>query len=478
MTSPGRTIRIAHRAALHACSPAPERTGNPNGQAPLLALSVFFLLMSYSLVKPAREALLATPVEGFAGAELRATATLMQGLLIFALVGISTSLADRLSRRTLVTAIDAAFVVFLAGVALWTARPQAVQAAWMPVAIYIGTGAFGAIVIAQFWAFATDLEGRRAGRLLPLLALSASLGGATGAYAARRVIELVSVPTVTLFLAAAVALCVAAALAAAADRRPALSTPVTCRALPSTRRRGLRGSLEQFATHRYLLTAALLTLLTQWVSTNGEHLLFGLVQRSLRTAVNVPTVEQVMGGTMAFYASFSLWSSVAALVVQVVVACGCVRGRSGRNLLLVLPLVTLAASAAMLVVPALGWVKYLKVAENATRYSIHNTAAQLLWLPTTAEMKYKAKVVVETVVVRLADGLAALTAFIGIRLLQAPLQSLVLFNLALGLVWVVLAAVLVREQRRRLRTAPAVAVFPKRTAPPPQPADLSPAFAA
>ena len=44
-----------------------------------------------------------------------------------------------------------------------------------------------------------------------------------------------------------------------------------------------------------------------------------------------------------------------------------------------------------------------KTAENATDYSLNNTVRNMLWLPTTREMKYQAKQAVDTFFVRMGD---------------------------------------------------------------------------
>ncbi len=57
--------------------------------------------------------------------------------------------------------------------------------------------------------------------------------------------------------------------------------------------------------------------------------------------------------------------------------------------------------------------RWIKTAENATDYSIMNTARQLLWLPTTREEKYKAKQAIDTFFVRGGDVLSAAVVYAG-----------------------------------------------------------------
>src|SRR6185369_9734760 len=99
-------------------------------------------------------------------------------------------------------------------------------------------------------------------------------------------------------------------------------------------------------------------------------------------------------------------------------------------------------------VPVLIVVQVMKTAENSTAYSINNTARQVLWLPTTAEMKYKAKPAIETLFVRAGDGLAAATTLVGIHFLALTTRSYFLINVALTVVWLLIAIDVVVEYRR------------------------------
>jgi AAA family ATP:ADP antiporter len=89
----------------------------------------------------------------------------------------------------------------------------------------------------------------------------------------------------------------------------------------------------------------------------------------------------------------------------------------------------------------------MKTGENATNYSINNTAQQVLWLPTTPVEKYTAKPAIETFCVRLGDGMAALVVVLGLHLLAFSTRAFLLVNVLLSAVWLVLAAVVVRENR-------------------------------
>jgi ATP/ADP translocase len=64
------------------------------------------------------------------------------------------------------------------------------------------------------------------------------------------------------------------------------------------------------------------------------------------------------------------------------------------------------------------------------------------------KMKYKTKPAIETFVVRVGDGLAAMTVLVGVRFYALATRTLFLFNVVLVLLWLLIAMVVVREYRR------------------------------
>src|SRR5262245_21540283 len=82
----------------------------------------------------------------------------------------------------------------------------------------------------------------------------------------------------------------------------------------------------------------------------------------------------------------------------------------------------------------LGLVRGIKTAENATDYSIMNTARQLLWLPTSREEKYKAKQAIDTFFVRSGDVLSAAAVFAGTAILHLTVPQFAAINIVLTLV--------------------------------------------
>jgi AAA family ATP:ADP antiporter len=78
-----------------------------------------------------------------------------------------------------------------------------------------------------------------------------------------------------------------------------------------------------------------------------------------------------------------------------------------------------------------------------------NTVRQMLFLPTTREEKYKAKQVIDGLVVRIGDVLAAATVYLGTTFFALSVSQFAWINVALVLVWLVLAVLTGREFQRQ-----------------------------
>jgi AAA family ATP:ADP antiporter len=386
--------------------------------------------------------------------ELKAYAALAQSLLLLCVIPLYDSLTTRLTRRTLITGTSLFFVSNL--LAFWCLQPGFLidDPGWIGVAFYLWVGIFNVFIVAQFWSFAADLYTQSQGhRLFPLIAFGATAGAVAGSIMTARLVELPGFGTYGLMLFAAGFLAFATVLMRLADARGALG-----RASTSGRRkkpaRDRSGGFRLILRHRYLLAAALLVLVLNWVNTNGENFLFGAVQEFVERDVERQGLTGDAAETYAreattvFYGDFFFWVNLLALAMQALLASRLLRYGGFATVLLMLPIVSIGSYSAMAMFPVLGVIRAMKIAENATDYSIHNTAKQVLWLPTTTDMKYKAKAAIDTVFVRFGDVMAAATAFVATRVLSLSFVALFLLNAALAVVWLVLAYRVLREYRR------------------------------
>jgi AAA family ATP:ADP antiporter len=421
----------------------------------VMVANVFLILCSYYFVKPLRDGWIAiSEIGGISSMEVKAYTSFAQGLLLIPAMSLYGGLASHWPRRDLIVR-STLFCMFILLI-FWVLRPGflADQVPGTGILFYIWVGMFGVFVVSQFWAFAADLYTRERGeRLLPLIAIGATAGAVAGSFFTGALLDSGLFDSGSLLLVAALPLAASILLTTSADARNLIGewrNPAQPAAAGSK-----SGALALVMRYRYLIAVAGVTLLTSWVSTNGENALFKVVQDSLAAQLvsrgvtnSIEMKAFVRDWTTAFYGSFFFWVNVSALVLQSLFASRLLKFGGFGLVLLLLPVMSLLTYTAMALVPVLLVVQVMKTAENSTAYSINNTARQVFWLPTTAEMKYKAKPAIETLFVRTGDGLAAATTLVGVHLFALTTSSYFAINVALVIIWLLLGVVVVREHRR------------------------------
>jgi len=426
--------------------------------AVLMFLNVFLLLCAYYFVKPLREAWLSvTDVLGFTPKELKAYSPIAQGLLLLPLVGWYGRLSDRMHRSTLITRATLFCMSNLVIFFLWRPGGSFDAIPGNALAFYVWVSMFGLFVIAQFWTFAADIyTDERGRRLMPMIAIGATGGAAFGSLIVTPMVKAATFGANVLLLAALVPLALSIVLTRVVDAREsgaATVGPTETRAVPRETPR--RGGLAMVATSRFLLAAAAITLLLNWVNTNGETLLYGAIVEALKSEVagnglrDPSAIEAfTVDGVTAFYGNFYAWVNAVALVLQALVASRLLKYGGFGVILLMLPVIALLSYGAMALVPVLLVIKAMKIAENSTDYSINNTARNVMWLPATSEMKFKCKPAIDTIFVRLGDALTAATVWFGTHIVILSNQQYAAINIALVLIWLAASLVLLREHRK------------------------------
>ncbi len=446
MIEPARTRFALLRRALRAVTDVRAE------EAPLalaLTLNVFLLLTAYYVIKPVREALILSLESG---AEYKSYMSAAIAVALLFAVPAYARLVDRLPRLRLVVGVTLFFashlVLFFAGSQIEALRGV------LGLGFYVWIGVFNMMVVAQLWSFANDLyDPERGKRLFPLVALGASLGAALGSKVASLLVGLIGVDAMLLVAAALLVAC--AGLFVVCERlsrrvpRGAEPMPAAAPAAEVIESAEPQGAFALVLRHRYIALIALFTLVFNFANSNGEYILGKLVKAEALQAVASGVIGP--GDVRAFvgkaYADFYFTVNVVGVLVQAFLVSRIIRYVGMTGALLVLPLLTLGSSVAVLAMPVLAVFRVGKTLENATDYSLNNTARQMLWLPTSAELKYKAKQAVDTFFVRLGDVSSALLVYAGAELLSWSVRGFALVNAALSLIWVALALGIVAEQR-------------------------------
>jgi AAA family ATP:ADP antiporter len=148
-----------------------------------------------------------------------------------------------------------------------------------------------------------------------------------------------------------------------------------------------------------------------------------------------------------FYANFFYWVNLIGAIAQMFLVGRVMKWIGVRASLFILPLIALGGYALLAVAPVLAYIRSVKIAENATDYSLNNTVRHALFLPTSREAKYKAKAAIDSVFWRMGDMLSAGLVFVGAQL-QLDVRRFAAVNLVFVLIWLALAFGVAREHRK------------------------------
>ena len=439
----------------------------------LMFANVFLILCAYYFIKPLREGwIMVSEVAGLEQMEVKAYTYFGQILLLVFAVAWYSSLVNRWPRAKLITWVTLFCMSNL--VLFWFLQPDFFFE-HLPVSgivFYLWVGMFGVFVVAQFWAFAADVYSDEQGRrLIPMVAIGATAGAAFGSQITQFLVEggfadlletlgleaLAALArqilvTESLLLLALIPLGASIVLTRIVDRRQGSpGPPEKSEEAPAS----AFGGLSLVLSSRFLLAVTIITLLLNWVNTNGEFLLTRVLEAALESQAEAEGLTEaeavrrfMYAGTAAFYGNFFKLVNVVALLLQAFVASRLLKYGGFGAILMLLPVVALTSYATMALVPILVMVKLMKVAENATDYSINNTARHVLWLPLPSDVKFKGKTTIDSLFVRLGDGMATLTVLVGVRVLGLATAGFFVFNVGLVLVWIVFGLVVVRDHRR------------------------------
>jgi ATP:ADP antiporter, AAA family len=221
-----------------------------------------------------------------------------------------------------------------------------------------------------------------------------------------------------------------------------------------------RGTFLLVFGSRYLLLIALLMLIVNWVNTTGEYILGRTVAEAATAAVSSGAagdlaVPEYIG---RFYSEFFLIVNVAGLLLQLFVVSRLLKYFGVKMAVLVLPLIALTGYTVLAFAPVLVLVRAVKIAENATDYSIQNTVRNVLFLPTSRDEKYKAKQAIDSFFWRAGDVMSAALVFVGVTMLGLRTSGFARVNLVLAGIWLLLAVGVGREYARKSRALQDTAV--------------------
>jgi AAA family ATP:ADP antiporter len=389
--------------------------------AVLMLVNIFLLLICYSVIKTVREPLILLG----GGAEVRSYAAAGQALLLMGFVPLYGWFASRVDRARLLVGVS---LFFVACIELFAAAVAA-RIPFVGVAFFIWVGIFNMSLVAQFWSFANDIYSKEAGdRLFPIIVMGMTAGAPVGSFVAARLFSLGMTPQAILQISAAL-------LSTSVLLYLRINRTETRRHAAPQEPLSTAGGFGLVMNSGYLQLIAVLVVLLNIVNTTGEYIVARLLTAHVNAVAAAAAAFDKQAYIGTYMGDYQFWVNITAFLLQAFVTSRLVKYRGLRGALLALPLIALGGYSIIAAGAGFTVVRWIKTAENATDYSIMNTARQLLWLPTTREEKYKAKQAIDTFFVRGGDLVSAAVVFVGTGILHLTVAQFAMGNVVLTLIW-------------------------------------------
>lgn len=331
----------------------------------------------------------------------------------------------RISRRVSLRNLLAGSAIFFAANCLlfwWLAHFY--RPAWLYPVFYVWVGVFGVIAPMQVWKLANYvLTTREAKRLFGLVGSGAISGWVFAGYISKIVAR--GLGTETLLLGMAVFLGICSGLVVFICKQHWAGPGETVDSDSARGKASLTESLRTVWSSGYLRAIAALICASSFVVTVTGWQFLAI------TAQSIPEKNAMA----AFLGNVSFYTGLCGILGQVFLTSWFLRRFGIGSALLVLPVVVLTGSAGLLVWGTLAAAVLLKASDQVVRYSVDKSATELLFLPLPMNVKFRAKSFIDTVSLRMGDGLAGLTVLLFATYLHWTAQQLSWVVLVLVAAW-------------------------------------------
>jgi AAA family ATP:ADP antiporter len=400
--------------------------------------NVFILLTSYYIIKPVREALILSG----AGAEIKAYAGAVLAMLFLLIIPLYSKIASRVSRIRLINGITA---FFISNLVLFFVLGRMQMDLGVPFFLWVGL--FNLMLVAQFWAFANDIYTEGQGkRLFPMIGVGASLGAWVGTTVVTQIFRSVG-PYVAMMIGAGIL--VGCVLLTLWVNRREEGRREPGGAKKEEKPLGKEGGFELVMKSPYLRSIAFLILFLNLVNTTGGYMLNSLVEATANSQVAAGVIAETERRAFMgeYIGGVYSWVNLLGLLIQMFLVSRIFKFMGVRGALFILPCIALGGYSLLVAMPLLQIVRFVKIAENSTDYSLMNTIRAALYLPTSREAKYKAKQAIDTFFVRLGDMLQAGIVFGGVHL-GFGIRQFAVVNVCFVVAWLFSAAIIYREHKK------------------------------
>jgi len=409
------------------------------GTTALLMFAFSFCAMTgYNMIKPATRSKFISAL----GSENLPWVLLAAGFLIGILMGGYTWLITRLPRRWGLPIMQAAFMglmvlfyfLFVTGgtAPLFTVLGQEFSARdVVSVGFYFYGLLLGVLLISQFWTVANVVyDARQAKRLFGFIGGGAPLGGMAGSAVAANA---AAIGTDNLLLISAAFMMATAFVVSIIMARERAAAEATRAAGKEEKGVSFQEAVQLLRASKHLKIIA--------VVISFAAIGAAVIEQQLNMATEAAKGQGATDNITEFLARVQFGMSLIGFIIQVWLTSRIHKVLGIGFALLVLPVMFGISAALMLAFAALWTTALARVADQSLRYTVDKTTREVLFLPLSGELKYKAKPFVDVTVDRMAKAVSALLLLVLVQPWGFAMQwhQISYVSLALVIGWMFMA---------------------------------------
>lgn len=405
----------------------------PGETIPSFLLFLYFFLITSPayIVKPIRVSLFL----GWLSSERLPYAYLLTAVLIGFVVTLNSKLLSVLKRQLFISVSLAFFLLSL--ILFWglfqTQRP------WISLIYWFWSDIFVATSVTQFWILVHDIyHPRQAKRLTGFFVSGGLLGGIAGSVMASRLAPVMGTEDLLLICPLMLIGCLLI-VNSVYNYQPEEKKEETEKARKQRKKPvGYGESFHLLKKNRYLILLAGIMASAIVVTT--------LVDFQFNTIV-----EQVYAGKdvrTSFLGTFFTALLVFSYILHVSATTRILKNFGMRAALLVAPVFLLVSSTAVFLVPMaflIHWAVIIKGGDKSLAHSLNQSVRELLYIPVSPDIKYKAKVFIDMFVNKFARGFGALLILLFFTVLHFSVREMSVITLGFVALWIFLSVMIVRE---------------------------------
>jgi ATP/ADP translocase/HEAT repeat protein len=388
----------------------------------LLFLYFFLITCSAYIIKPVK---ISNFLESL-NSEHLPIAYLSTAIVIGFVVSLNTKLLSAVKRNVYISSNLVFFIVSL--VLFWFLFQK--EWSWLSLIYWVWCDIFTITTVTHFWILVNDIyHPRQAKRLIGFLVSGGLLGGIAGSLLARFLAQSLGTTNLLLICPLLLLFCLPIVFILHIYPEEPQDGKTKETLSKEVSKTGYLESFRIIRKSRYLLILSAIMTLAIIVTT--------LVDFEFNSVVEMTFAVQDV--RTAFLGAFFTGLLVFSYLIHVFLTNRILKNFGMGLALSIAPIFLLTASLAIFALPAsllLYWAITIKGGDKSLAHSLNQSVRELLYIPISPEIKYKAKVFIDMFVNKFAKGIAATLLLVCIFVLDFSLKHINLIIIGLCLLWI------------------------------------------